>query len=47
VQARDEAVADYRNVLDMAADRWYVRLQLAKLLLEMTRYAEASPNWKS
>jgi tetratricopeptide (TPR) repeat protein len=42
LQARDEAVADYRKVLELAPDRWHVRLHFADLLITMTRYSEAA-----
>jgi len=42
LQNREDAVKDYRHVLDLAPDRWQARLQLAKLLMEMASFSEAS-----
>jgi tetratricopeptide (TPR) repeat protein len=42
LQAREDAVADYRQVLKQLPDRWPIRLQLAVLLIDLTRYTEAA-----
>jgi tetratricopeptide (TPR) repeat protein len=42
LQRRDEAVKDYRQVLELAPGRWQARLQLARLLIEMRNFSEAS-----
>src|SRR5262249_38906543 len=39
---RDEAAEDYRKVLELDADRWLTRLQLARLLMEMAFLSEAA-----
>jgi len=42
LQRRDEAADDYRKVLELDADRWQTRLQLARLLMEMAYFSEAA-----
>jgi predicted Zn-dependent protease len=42
LRAGDEAAADYRAVLKRAPERWQTRLQLAQVLMELTRFEEAA-----
>jgi Tfp pilus assembly protein PilF len=42
LQKRNQAVEDYRQVLELAPERWRARLQLARLLMELTYFADAA-----